>query len=480
MVKDILVIVSLILEGGNWMKKELAQIFTPLWIVKKIIKLLKIDKDMLEKSIIDPQCGDGNFLKEIVRMIIQKKLPKNIVKDYLENNLYGIEIDNDLYKKCIQELNELIKGLGISINWKIFNGDTLKIYKTLNKKFDYVIGNPPYIRLHHLDKEMRMYIKDNFIFKNGTIDIYLTFFEIGIYLLNENGKLGYITPNSYFHNTSYKHFRKFLKENELVEYLIDFKSRKVFDGIYTYTQITILNKDKKDYLTYEDDSKIEKFRFNDLDNKNWFFNKEINLDRKKKVSDFFNVQYGFATLRDKIYISDIKKQDDYVLFNGSYIEKTLLFKIIKGINDKNKYILFPYKRLNGKFIIIPENELIELYPKTYQYFLKHKEELLKRDIRGNTLWYEFGRSQGIRNIHNEKIIINNMINNKIYYTKVDKNIFVYSGIFITKKDQKTNWSIMENVLKSDEFLSYSRSIGKDFSGGYKSITSKQIQDFTFN
>ena len=49
--------------------------------------------------------------------------------------------------------------------------------------------------------------------KNGNVDIYYAFIELGLNLLNENGKLGYITPNSHFNTASGKNIRKLLKKN---------------------------------------------------------------------------------------------------------------------------------------------------------------------------------------------------------------------------------------------------------------------------
>ena len=54
---------------------------------------------------------------------------------------------------------------------------------------------------------------------------------------------------------------------------------------------------------------------------------------------------------------------------------------------------------------------------------------------------------------------------------------MYSGLFIIKNKEFSDWALIENTLKSDEFYKYIRLTGKDFSGGYKSITSKQIKEF---
>jgi len=203
-------------------------------------------------------------------------------------------------------------------------------------------------------------------------------------MLKKNGYLGYITPNSYLKNSSYKDFREFLKEKKILKCLIDFKDYKVFEGFSTYTAITILYlNNTKDSFEYKEfiNNEIEKVRdisFNELPDDIWAFSREtihINTKVKHKISDFFDVQYGFATLRDKVYIGDLKdQQGNLVLFNNHWIEKDILRKIVKGSTYKGnereiKYIIFPYKEDNNRFVPITETELREKYPHTYRYLL---------------------------------------------------------------------------------------------------------------
>ena len=256
-----------------------------------------------------------------------------------------------------------------------------------------MVGNPPYIRVHNLDKKTRNLLKNEFLFSDGTIDIYLSFFEIGFKLLNKKGVLGYITPNSYLHNASYVKFRKYLIEKKAIKKLIDFKANKLFKNYSTYTAITIINfYENKDYFIYQElkAGKIEtlnKINYDTLKTNDWSFSDTENMNllnriysnTNKKVSDYFDVQYGFATLRDKIFIGNVTNKDkDLVLFNDFWIENKILHKIIKGSTYKGKdteikFILFPYKKQNNRFIPIPENELKKDYPNTYMYLLRNKE-----------------------------------------------------------------------------------------------------------
>ncbi len=84
-------------------------------------------------------------------------------------------------------------GINEPVNWKIFNENTLDFYKKNIGFFYYVVGNLPYIRIHNLDLTTREILKNEFQFSKDTIDIYLSFYEMGFKLLKEDGYLGYIT-----------------------------------------------------------------------------------------------------------------------------------------------------------------------------------------------------------------------------------------------------------------------------------------------
>ena len=106
-----------------------------------------------------------------------------------------------------------------------------------------------------------------------------------------------------------------------------------------------------------------------------------------------------------------------------------------------------------------------------------RSELESRDIDKKAVWYEFGRSQGVQSIHQEKIVLSTLVNGQIDFYKVPKEILMYSGLFIVKNSPNSDWKMIEETLKSEEFYKYIRLTGKDFSGGYKSVTSKQIKEF---
>jgi len=231
-------------------KKINGVVYTPQWIVELILDNIEYKNNIYDKKIIDPSCGEGNFLVVAVERFLKDCIENNLsldeIREALHNNIFGFDIDKNAIVKCKTYLNNVIKKYGIDeIEWNIIQMDSLNKnnVKQYFNIFDYVIGNPPYIRIQHLGNERRERIqKDWFFCKNGSTDIYIAFFELGINLLNETGKLGYITPNTYFKTEPAKSLRYYLMEEKIIKKLIDFNHHQVFDDATTYSAITILDK----------------------------------------------------------------------------------------------------------------------------------------------------------------------------------------------------------------------------------------------
>ena len=112
--------------------------------------------EILNKTIIEPSFGDGSFLTEIFTRIINEGKKQNLsnsqILTILSENVYGIEIDDELFDKAIENLNEIAIKNGLEVNFhNLKNEDTLLFYKNYLKKFDYCVGNPPFVRIHNIE-----------------------------------------------------------------------------------------------------------------------------------------------------------------------------------------------------------------------------------------------------------------------------------------------------------------------------------------
>lgn len=503
-------------------RKNKGQYMTPAPITTMILDTIGYTgPQILTKTIMEPSFGDGSFLISIVQRVITEGeragLSKSDIAQIINNNIFGIEKDILLYNRAIERLHKLLNANGIqNVCWNhLICGDTLIAYKAYASKMDYVVGNPPYIRIHNISEDYREIIKE-FRFIDGMIDLYIVFYEIGLLLLNDTGKLGYIAPNSFMKNTSQKAFRNYLVENKYISAIYDFKTSKLFEDADTYTCICILdkNRNRDDFsIDYKEFSMYEMVAANHFDytyfkdklrDKAWNLSAdadikflEENKNLPTKIQDIAIVQNGIATNKDAIYIihayldkelsvpymgkhTDSQRDVYFRDKDGNIrtIESTILHRCVKaskynGIMD-NTYVIFPYEK-NQPFT---EEKLKQSFPNAYDYFYSFKTELGTRDMDENLAWFLFGRSQGLQNSCYKKIVFKHVINKAVPVIKphiLDEDVIVYSGMYTTTKQGQMEK--VSDIFASANFARYCSIIGKDMSGGYVSISTKMVKQF---
>lgn len=80
----------------NARKKKTAEVFTPLEIIKQMFLKLPYEIWIENKTFLDPSCGDGNILIEILREKINFGIkPLDALK-----SIYGIDLMKDNIKIC--------------------------------------------------------------------------------------------------------------------------------------------------------------------------------------------------------------------------------------------------------------------------------------------------------------------------------------------------------------------------------------------
>jgi len=491
-------------------EKLKGKVYTPSYIVKKILDDVDyVGKSILGKKILDPACGDGSFLKEVVKRIIAVS-PIDDLKTNL-SCIYGWDIDEQAVNECIDNLNRLIGELDISVNWNIKVQDAIKIQPHSTNlfsvslennnisKFDFIVGNPPYVRIQHLEEEQRKYIQKNYNFcKSGSTDLYIAFFELAFNILNENGICGFITPNTYFYTETAKSLRDFFAQHQNIKQITNFGHIQLFDNASTYSAITIFNHKKNKNFIYQ--QAVNKYNFiernvsfTEIQNKKiWqlstipivFISKKNDI---KRLGEIAKISVGITTLCDKAYIFNLlrfENQNAYVQtkLKGEFlIEKDILKPIIKASKlpsslHQNEYILFPYKKVNNSHQIIPEEELKELYPLAYNYLLSVKDLLDKRDNgKPNPVaWYAFGRNQSLNNSFGKKILFSPINQTPRFYLCENENATFYSGYAIKFDGDYEKLLLQLNSERMREFIQVS---SRDFRGGWKAYNKKVIEDF---
>jgi len=116
--------------------------------------------------------------------------------------------------------------------------------------FDAVIGNPPYIRVQELGRDLADYCRARFATARGSFDAYVVFLERGLGLLSPHGRLGFIVPNKLFKLDYGERLRGALSAGALVDEVLDFGATQVFTEATNYTCLLVLDRGGVEELSY--------------------------------------------------------------------------------------------------------------------------------------------------------------------------------------------------------------------------------------
>lgn len=469
--------------------KEKCQIFTPENIAVKMLDLSEYTVNIVGKKILENSCGDGEILSFIVDRYIKEcivnKFTTSKIKKCLERDIYAYEIDCELVQKCIIRLNRICSTYGIcAVKWNIQCEDFLS--SNIDCKFDYIVGNPPYIAYPDLPKETQLFLKENFqTCKKGKFDYSYAFIEKSYSLLKENGNLVYIIPNNIFKNVFAKTVRELIKKD--IESIIDFPKDKIFKkALVSPAIIKVVKGSNTIELSYtksiENKEQRKKLRKDNLEGK-WCFD-EIKHADGIKLGDHFKVSSTIATLYNDAFVLKCGKLDsDFYYIDDFKIEIDLIRKAASPKGKKyckyEEYIIFPYYfDKNGILHHYSEKEMYSKFPNAMSYLNKHKEALLERDADTSAKWFEYGRSQAIQNMNQKKILISSVISECTKAYLLEEDEVPYSGLYIISNGEYTLEDLLTEI-NSNKFKKYIANVGVCVSGTSKRITPSDIENFCY-
>ncbi len=247
-------------------KKQKGQYYTPPEIVRYILDetgyLPGPEIIGPNKRLIDPACGSGTFLVEGARRLVaaysavSHPNPRQLI-DQVRNNLYGFDLNP--FACYLAEVNLLIQVLDLvklALDGKtppnlqrfhVYNADALApssgvvqfarsntlmaeeidvVDRIKGRQeeyaagFGWVVANPPYGAglTETYKRSLREWWPSVFY---GVPDTYVFFFALALKLLGANGRLGFITPNTYLMGTNTPNLREHLLTAGRITQIVD-------------------------------------------------------------------------------------------------------------------------------------------------------------------------------------------------------------------------------------------------------------------
>lgn len=467
---------NLIIDNKHNKKK--CQKFTPLNEVKDMLDLAGYTYGLFGKTVLEYSFGSGNIIKQIVKRYIEDALSQNIAADFISTGLatdiYGIELDRQLYNECIRELDKIVNDYRIPcVKWSFLCADTLQW--TTNLRFDFIIGNPPYISYHDIDEANRKYIRQNFsTCKKGKFDYCYAFLEKGVDLLAPRGKMVQLIPSNIYKNVFADKIRKKLLPG--VSTVWEYPNNQLFEDTLTSSSLLVYeNRNSIRTINYRvmPKSKTVQIEKKLLEDKWVFLNTNIGRKKTVRFGNRYHASISVATQLNEAFIVKGENSIESECLRNAAAPRTLRYK-------KREQIIFPYYYDDKNTLMrYEESTFKSRFPRAYEHLSVFKDRLIERDSDKSANWYEYGRSQALSHLNQEKLLLSTVITNavEVYYLTVED--IPYSGIYITVSDGKSSLQDALSILQSEDFLDYISSHGLSVSGKSKRITCKDINDYQF-
>jgi hypothetical protein len=231
-------------------------VYTRTEVVEFILDLVgyTADKPLFEHKLLEPSIGAGDFLLPVIQRLLKswrahgKPLP---TVDSLGAAIRAVELHQATFRTTRAAVIELLKQERCSTDtaerladlW-LFQDDYL--LTSFGSEFDFVVGNPPYVRQELIPDELLAVYRARFRTIYDRADLYIPFIEKSLFALKNGGSLGFICADRWMKNRYGRMLRKLVAEQFNLRVYVDMTDTPAFNtDVIAYPAITIIAREPK-------------------------------------------------------------------------------------------------------------------------------------------------------------------------------------------------------------------------------------------
>jgi adenine-specific DNA-methyltransferase len=239
--------------------REAGVVYTKSWMVELVLDLAGYvpERRLAELVALEPSAGDGAFLSAMVRRLIESCERHGIPLTEAGRAIQAFEIDPEAAERAVRVVCETLKQLRVPAatatklarQW-IKTADFLEASLCFPIA-DFVIGNPPYIRLEEIPASKAAFYRSGFSAMRGRADIYVAFYQAALYQLKPGGVCAYICADRWMLNDYGSALREFITtEGYNVRHVIEAHDVPAFETeVSAYPAVTIIAREKQGPVT---------------------------------------------------------------------------------------------------------------------------------------------------------------------------------------------------------------------------------------
>ena len=248
---------ALMTATANWSEEIDAshgEVFTRRWVVDLILDLAGYEAktDLASQTIIEPSCGGGAFVAPIVERLLASMTTHNRSFEDLRGSLRAFDLLRHNVEISRKGAESALLAAGcqadlatdLAASWIQSADFLLDDHEAASA--DFVVGNPPYIRLEDVPTEVSDEYRRRWPTMRGRSDIYIGFYEKGLELLKPEGRLAFICADRWMRNQYGGHLRKLISDRYSMDSVIVMHDVDAFEEqVSAYPAITVLRSGKQ-------------------------------------------------------------------------------------------------------------------------------------------------------------------------------------------------------------------------------------------
>ena len=510
---------NLPLEERN---KSFGTFYTPQYIAKFFSKFIKQQTTPIlfkNLTICDPACGSGIFIRTFIESQLESFesfSDEGNIKRIFEH-LLGVDVEPNATHATQLSLSllHLVLNNELPADLNVINSEALSYFSSntqLNNSFDVVMANPPYVAVEGQSEEMHelvtQYIGEH---GKGRVDLYIAFLLIAITLLKPGGFGCFVLPYSFLLAKSSRLIRKLIAEKCYLRCIADLSAVPVFGSVGVYVVLIIFQ--KKDEISIDipsatiircqefpgqalqyalDDVEIENNFYNiykvpqsTFTETEWILLPPIEEKIRKqfrslpKLGKYLDIRQGIVTGSDSIFI---RRANEIPIK-----EKSIYVPLLKDRNmlpyvtpdSSELYVFYPFVGDNK----IEEKQLIEDFPKTWEYLCLNRSTLEgRKSLRSvSDKWWEPIRPRSPKKLLVPKIVGPHLMIVPRYSWDVTGEYAVSRSSYLTPASK---WEGAEDdllkffiaILNSSVAFWFMSSNSPKYRGGYLMVESKNLSE----
>ena len=230
------------------------EVFTRPWVVNFVLDLAGYtpEQDLAVMRAIEPACGSGAFLVPMIQRLTEScRIHGRTIDDAVEA-LHAIDLQPEnvalaraaALKKLMDEGFPEAMSIELSDRW--VREDDFIVGEDFTGSADFVVGNPPYVRLEEVRPTLSAAYRKACPTMGGRADLFVGFYEMGLRCLKPGGTLAYICADRWMHNQYGKALRGLVGSAFSMEAAVIMHDVDAFDQeVSAYPAITVLRRQEQ-------------------------------------------------------------------------------------------------------------------------------------------------------------------------------------------------------------------------------------------